>query len=63
MDETLADSTFWVLNSNVAVRLQGAVINITYVENKSQVFGAIGYNHNIFALKKADAGRRIISIT
>lgn len=63
IDDTLADSTFWVLNSNAAVRLQGAVINITYVENKSQVFGAIGYNHNNFAIKKADAGRRIISIT
>lgn len=63
IDDTLADSTFWVLNSNVAERLQGAVINITYVENKSQVFGAIGYNHNNFAIKKAEAGRRIINIT
>lgn len=62
-DETLADSTFWLLNRNIAVRLQGAVINITYVENKSQVFGAIGYNHNNFAIKKATAGRRLTGIT
>lgn len=63
IDDTLADSTFWVLNRNVASRVQGAVINITYTEPKSQVFGAIGYNYNNFAIKKASAGRRIISIT
>jgi hypothetical protein len=63
IDDTLADSTFWVLNENVASRVQGAVINITYTEPKAQVFGAIGYNYNNFAVKKTSAGRRIISIT
>jgi hypothetical protein len=63
IDDTLADSTFWVLNNNVASRIQGAVINITYTEPKAQVFRAIGYNYNNFAIKKATAGRRIISIT
>jgi hypothetical protein len=63
IDDTLADSTFWVLNDNVASRVQGAVINITYTEPKAQVFGAIGYNYNNFAIKKTSAGRRIISIT
>lgn len=62
IDDVLVDSSLFVLNENALVRLQGAVINITYVENKSQVFGAIGYNHNNVAIKKSDAGRQITGI-
>lgn len=63
MDESLADSTFWLVNSNFASRVQGAVITITYTEQKSQVLGSIGYNWNNFAIKTLNAARRIISIT
>jgi|SRR5215212_402476 len=62
-DESLADSTFWLINENFASRVQGAVITITYTEQKSQVLGSIGYNWNNFAIKNMDAARRIISIT
>lgn len=63
IDSSLADSTMWILNSAVGTRVQGAVLNITYTEPKAQVFGAISYNYNNFALKKATAGRRITGIT
>lgn len=64
IEDGVADSTFYVLNlANAITRIQGAVINITYTNQKSQVFGAIGYNWNNAAVKKSTAGFKITGIT
>lgn len=63
IDDVLADSTFWLVNSAFAARTQGMVITITYTDQKSQVLGSIGYNWNNFAIRNVGAGRRVTGVT
>lgn len=64
IDDVCTDSSFYVLNTaNGIIRVQGAVITITYTNQKSQVFGTIGYNWNNVAVKKSTAGYKIVGIT